>query len=160
MRKPILYMMCGIPGSGKSTWAKEHLTSAQYVSRDEIRYSMVKEDEEYFSQETQVFNAFAEEIAINLMSEKDVVADATHINFQSRFKTINKINKYFSDYDIIFVSIETGYNLTKERNALRKGRECVPEEVIKSMYLRFTSPGLYEFKNVKQVWTIKEGVKE
>ena len=97
MRKPILYMMCGIPGSGKSTWAKEYLASALYVSRDEIRYSMVKEDEEYFSKETEVFNTFIEKIAVNLMSEKDVVADATHINFQSRLKTIKGINKYFSN---------------------------------------------------------------
>ena len=44
----ILYILCGPSGSGKSTWAKtdERMKHCAYVSRDEIRYSLVKEEED------------------------------------------------------------------------------------------------------------------
>ena len=57
-----LYVICGVPGTGKSTFCKNHLTmfgdNVKYVSRDDIRFSIVKENEEYFSHETEVFNKF------------------------------------------------------------------------------------------------------
>ena len=48
-----VWLMCGIPASGKSTWAREHqeMFGGVIVSRDEIRFSIVKDDEEYFSHE-------------------------------------------------------------------------------------------------------------
>ena len=47
-----LWIMVGIPGSGKSYFAKNILMtddSWQYISRDEVRFSIIKDDEEYFS---------------------------------------------------------------------------------------------------------------
>ena len=52
---PTLYIMCGPSGCGKTTWAhnfikEQHETNdIRYVSRDEIRFSLIKEGEEYFS---------------------------------------------------------------------------------------------------------------
>ena len=47
------YIMCGIPGSGKSTFAKKiteiyekHNISIETVSRDEIRFSLIKPGED------------------------------------------------------------------------------------------------------------------
>ena len=39
--------MVGIPGSGKSTYAKKNFPDAWYISRDEIRFDLVAENEEY-----------------------------------------------------------------------------------------------------------------
>jgi hypothetical protein len=51
--------MCGIPGSGKSTYLKTRFIQPPVVvSRDEIRFKMVREDEEYFSHEKEVYNEF------------------------------------------------------------------------------------------------------
>ena len=47
-----LWLMCGAPGSGKSYFAKNILINDDhwfYVSRDEIRFRIIKNDEEYFS---------------------------------------------------------------------------------------------------------------
>ena len=64
-----LIMMVGAPGSGKSTFAKtmaEEYKNMVIVSRDEIRYSIVKEDEEYFSREDDVIAEYYYTIAKNL----------------------------------------------------------------------------------------------
>ena len=58
-----VYVMCGIPGSGKSTLAKqlaaEVKCSVNIVSRDQIRFSMISENEPYFSKEKEVFKEFS-----------------------------------------------------------------------------------------------------
>ena len=45
-----LYLMIGIPGSGKSTWARNRKDGI-IVSRDAIRCSFLKDGENYFSKE-------------------------------------------------------------------------------------------------------------
>ena len=45
-----IIMMCGIPGSGKSTYVENHRGEHDlHVSRDLIRFSMLGEKEEYFA---------------------------------------------------------------------------------------------------------------
>ena len=36
----MLYVMCGCPGSGKTTWCKKNLANAVYVSTDDMFLSM------------------------------------------------------------------------------------------------------------------------
>ena len=52
-----LIMFCGIPGSGKSTEAHRMAGSlatrgitVEYISRDELRFSMISNESEYFLQ--------------------------------------------------------------------------------------------------------------
>ena len=56
-----LYILIGVPGVGKSYFAKKKLMEGpgwKYISRDEIRYSLLKEGEDYFSHENEVFEKF------------------------------------------------------------------------------------------------------
>ena len=76
--------MCGAPGSGKTYWAKKALelksgeVPIKYFSRDEVRFEMVPEDEEYFSKEDAVFKEWIRRIQEALDSDEDcyVIADA------------------------------------------------------------------------------------
>ena len=82
---PILYILCGPSGCGKSTWANQFMNDhntddIRYVSRDEIRFSLVGEDEDYFAHEKEVFRKFSGTIAQTLVDGFDVIADATHLN--------------------------------------------------------------------------------
>ena len=104
----ILYMLCGPSGCGKTTWARKYTEDhanedIRYVSRDEIRFSMLKEGEDYFAHEKEVFKRFVDTIRLNLISGFDVIADATHLNAFSRRKLTQAIDMYFTDYQIIYV---------------------------------------------------------
>ena len=141
---PKLYILCGIPCSGKSTWAKGCLMDAIHISRDEIRFSILKDGEEYFSHETEVFKEFIYEIAQTLMHGYDVIADATHINHDSRSKLTRAIDQYFSDYQIVYVAFPIDVELSQERNILRTGIKQVPPVAIQTMFDRFSMPTLDE----------------
>ena len=132
---PRLFIMCGLPASGKSTFAQQFIKNndIRYVSRDEIRFSMIKKDEEYFSHEKEVFKKFAGTIAQTLIDGFDVIADATHLNRISRNKLIRAIDQYTTEYTITYIVLETSLETCMERNALREGRARVPNSVMKSM---------------------------
>ena len=141
-----LWIMCGAPASGKSWFAKNKLmkdSNWDYISRDEVRFSMVKDDEEYFSHETAVFNAFVGKITFALEYGNDnIIADATHLNWGSRRKLLQALVAYYpiETLDIIPVVIEAKLEDIFERNKLRDGRARVPEETIRRMYKNISDP--------------------
>lgn len=159
---PTLYMMVGAPGSGKSTWAKriiEQMKDCVYISRDAIRLSIVKDDEPYFSHETQVFNTFARECATWLGCGHDVIADATHNSINSRAKLINALAKYrvfINQYNIVFVVMRTSEEECIRRDNMRKGRAHVTAPVIKNFYKNSVYPTKKEVSNCIGVWEIYE----
>ena len=75
MSKKKLFVMCGNAGCGKSTWIQNNLHTFEgytsVVSRDEIRFSLVHEGEDYFSRETEVYAKFIEDIQFSLESVED-----------------------------------------------------------------------------------------
>lgn len=152
--KKTLWIMCGIPASGKSWVAKkmmERFPNGKYISRDEIRFQMVRENEDYFSHEKEVFNEFVFRISVALYSEKvtDVIADATHLNYASRIKLLEALIKYdvnLSDINIIPVIVKADMEDILVRNKNRVGRECVPEDVIRSMNRSWKHPNTDPFR--------------
>ncbi len=135
-----LILMMGVPGSGKTTYAKKIAGNNDiYISRDEIRFDLVKENEPYFSKEDEVLATFIRTINNALpLAERYVIADATHLNIGSRAKILKNLhNKPDSIYVIyVAVSLETAL----KRNAKREGRALVPETAIKNMYRSITLP--------------------
>ena len=140
-----LWMLCGIPGSGKSTWAQTHINKisddVKYVSRDIIRFSIVKEDEEYFSHENEVFKQFVEEIKDGLANHKDTIADATHLSKASRSKLLRNLGSSLKECKINIIAIRTPLEIALERNEERKGtRSYVPRGVIRRMKSQYEIP--------------------
>lgn len=136
-----LYIMSGCPCSGKTTMAKERFPNAKYVSRDEIRFSMVPEGDEYFSREDEVFEKFVKEINDGLRQSLDVVADATHLNTASRLKLLYSLDLDRSKTLVELICLRPPLEVCLERNETRKGtRSYVPINVIKKMYYSFSMP--------------------
>lgn len=153
--KPTLYILIGVPGSGKSTWANMFCKHLRYVSRDEIRFDLINENEDYFSHEKEVFSKFVGTITQTLVDGFSVVADATHINMASRRKLTYAIDNLFKDYNIVYVIFDTPYEICFARNNMREGRAHVPEEVLKNMYNSFRAPRDDEDSRVIGSITIK-----
>lgn len=145
-----IFVMVGIPASGKSTWAKSQVEEkgGKYVSRDKIRYGLVGDCEKdlYFSKETQVFRDFCQEILEGLEEGKDVYADATHINKASRAKLMNHIGATVGllEVEVVAVYVETSLETCLKRNEERDGFAKVPEDAMRSMYRFKSKPKLEE----------------
>ena len=135
-----LYLMSGIPGSGKSYWCKKNIPEeAVYVSRDEVRFSMLKDGEDYFSKEKEVFKEFIRQIDEGLAGGRTVCADATHLTKASRYKTwVNLKNK---PEQTMVILIKVPLEVALARNENRSGRAYVPENVIRDMFDSLTPPG-------------------
>jgi predicted kinase len=155
MARKILHIVCGVPGSGKSTWLREHVTENRnatpsiVVSRDEIRFEFLNEDDEYFSQETKVYREFIRQIkqAIDLWACTDIYVDATHLTRNSREKLLKSLGQeYLNKVDeVSALVIKTDLETCIARNENRKGtRAYVPVKVIEDMYGRMTNPSLEE----------------
>lgn len=159
---PKLYVLCGIPACGKTYFSAQLMQenkacNIHYISRDAIRFTLVKEEEEYFAHEKEVFNKFVVTIAAALAGGFDVIADATHLNYWSRKKLIDAIDEIITDYTICFVCFETPLDVCLERNAAREGRARVPDEVMYRMSKNYTLPTFSEFNDnrVTMIWHMK-----
>ena len=56
MKHKKVWLLSGIPGSGKTSWAKKRIEEhgGIHCSRDEIRFSVLEDDEDYFAHEDEV----------------------------------------------------------------------------------------------------------
>lgn len=146
MNKSKLYLLMGAPGSGKSTYLKNRFSQQHVVvSRDAIRFNMVREDEEYFSKEKEVFREYIEQIRIALKFNKEVFADATHLNENSRAKVLFALGKDLKDVEVNVIWVRVPLEVAITQNELRLGtRAYVPKSVIRRMYSQATMPSKEE----------------
>lgn len=139
-----LYLMCGVPGCGKSTFLKNKIknNNSVIISRDAIRFSIVKPDEEYFSHEDEVLEIFWNQINEALAANKTVYIDQTSLTPRARIWLLKHVTGY-EHANLIW--IDEDLETCLERNEMRKGtRAYVPREVIRRMFSQFIEPSLEE----------------
>ena len=140
--------MCGAPGSGKSTWLEEKVIKNIYakpatvVSRDKIRFALVKEDEQYFSKENEVWEKFITQIKEDLekWSVEEVYVDATHLNIASRSKLLRALGDSLKGVEVNAIWFDLPVETCLERNENRTGLAHVPSNKIEEMYINFQRP--------------------
>lgn len=125
-----IYMMVGIPGSGKSTWIREHIEPSWIVlSPDAIleqRYNYEWTPErasEAWAESYRHFGAL-------LLSGTTIVWDATFISPIIRAAILHTSKG--AGYRVVAVFFDTPVDVCVERNATR-AREPVPESTIRRM---------------------------
>lgn len=129
-----LFLLCGPAGCGKTTWVKNRLvneSNAAHISRDEVRFSIIKDKEEYFSHEKEVFSEFISRIKSALKAYDVVYVDATHLYVGGREKVLSKLS--LEGVEVVAVNFETTAATCIEQNKNRSGRAYVPDEVIERM---------------------------
>ena len=139
MRTHTLILGCGVPGSGKSTWfAKVPWENTKIVSRDTIRFKYLEQDPslKYFAKEDDVWKEYVNSIKSYLKDGYNVIADATHLNKQSRFKIINALSLDLKD--VVCINFHCSLEECLARNEKRKGTlGYVPELQLRRMYFRY-----------------------
>lgn len=157
-----LLLLCGIPGSGKSTWAKDFIANndAVLISRDAIRFSLLKEGEDYFSHEKEVTECFYNMVhkALETGMYDYVIADATHNTIRSRTDSLKGIAPHtIEGVEIIPVYFNVPVEVCKERNAQREGRARVPDGVIERMAKQRSKPDIHnEYFEYSDIWEVND----
>lgn len=135
---PNLIILAGVPGSGKSTWAKGLLAQGKYaiVSTDTIRrnrYGSLKAAHAADSN-PEIFAEFERQIEDCLAHDIDVVADATYLTADSR-----RIARDIADrtsartHLVLFTNVQQAVG----QNAARDEDTCVPEDVMQTMMTKY-----------------------
>lgn len=135
MTRPVLILLCGIPGSGKTTYAEKMKNSYTYhLSSDAIRKELYG-DENIQGNPSDIFTLMQDRAIMLLNNGFDVIYDATNITRKDRASIIAKCPKIAQiECHIIWAPIE----ICIERDAARK--RTVGKEVIDRMLKRFQAP--------------------
>ena len=150
---PKLYMLVGVPGSGKSTWVKN-----QDWAKDCVVISTDKYVEEWAEIVGKPYSEVFEEympIAVARMAGavnggrdagKDIIWDQTSTTITTRAKKLRMLPEYYA-IAVVF-RIPEPEELQK-RLASRPGK-VIPSEVLQSMIDRWEEPTLEE--GFKEIW--------
>ena len=137
-----VWIMVGLPGSGKSTYIKEELPkSVNIISQDYIRQELgIMKDDEHKAignseQEKEVTKICLERIDKEIEERHDFVIDNTNIKAGRVQNYYDKLKKAGANVKIVI--IDTPKDICKERR-----KEYIPEKVIDDMQL-----GLDKVKN-------------
>ena len=153
MTTPKLYMLIGVPGSGKSTWIsnQDWTNGIPVVSSDKfIDEHAAKEGKTY----NEVFKDYIK-IATHLMENQvlickannyDIIWDQTNTSAKSRKAKLDKLEGY--EKIAIFFSTPEKEELDK-RLAQRVGKH-IPENVMESMIANLEMPT--EEEGFKEIW--------
>ena len=134
-----MYIVIGIPGCGKSTYIQKHMQENEIVvSRDKIRFAMLKDTDDYFSKEKEVYNEFIKQIDAAIAAQVNVWVDQTSLNTAARNKLFSRLNK--KPDEIIGIYFNVPITIALQRNAQRTGRALVPEDAIHNMFLALEKP--------------------
>lgn len=141
MNRPTLWIMSGLPCSGKSTKAKEisERYDAIVLSSDALRQEMFNDvnDQEH---NQELFAELHKRIKDFLRLGYNVCYDACNISYKRRMAFLQEIK--IIPCEKICVLMATPYEECLKRNAERERK--VPEYVIERMYRNFDVPWYYE----------------
>lgn len=140
-----LYMMVGLPASGKSLMAKT--LDAVVRSSDDLRESLLKDIND-MSENDSIFTFLHSLVRSDLYCGGNVVYDATNLKARYRKEFLDTLNILPCKKVCIFMDTPT--NTCLARNSARKRR--VPTDVIERMAKYLEAPTLEE--GWDEIWTI------
>lgn len=152
MTIPKLYVLVGVPGSGKSTWVSNQkwAENCVYISSDKHIENYAAEQGKTYNE---VFKNYAT-TAVSLMLDdvvaarnegKDIIWDQTSVNIKSRKKKFTMLPDYYH----IAVVFPTPEPEEHARRLNRPGKH-IPKDVLQSMIDTFVMPT--EEEGFKEIW--------
>ena len=151
-----LIMLIGLPGAGKSTYAKSIMDSegrVQYCSSDKVREQLYG-DENIQGDTNKVFRVLHNKVKNLLDRGYDVIYDATNVTRKNRRSVIQEVKKYCTTIDAHIVWAP--YEGCLSRDAARK--RSVGPDVIRKFLYRWQSPNYDEgFDNIELIFNCDIG---
>ena len=140
-----LYITVGLPGSGKSTYAKEFIKDQQveYLSSDSLR-AVFGKDESDQSVTPKVFSHIKTKVDEYLRDNKNVLVDATSVNRKERSDYINTAKKYGSKVVAVVFKMDRNGLIARNKKRGDEGGRVVPDCVIDKMLNKFEAPDFNE----------------
>lgn len=153
MNKPRLYVLVGVPASGKSTWVKNQRWAAEcaYVSTDYHVDAYAATQGKTYSE---VFTEFMPQ-AIELMMQdvneaksksQDIIWDQTSTTVKTRRRKLNPLRDYYK----IAVVFKTPPQDELARRLNSRPGKIIPEQVMKQMIANLVEPTIDE--GFDEIW--------
>lgn len=141
---PTLYMLVGVPGSGKTTWIKNNKHDAVVLSTDDyIERSAEKQGKTYSEVFKDVIGFATDQMEKDLVqavqNKRDIIWDQTNLTAKSRKSKLSRIPK---EYKKVAVFFGVPSDL-RDRLASRPGK-VIPEPIIISMINQLQPPSKEE----------------
>jgi predicted kinase len=141
MNRPKCIILCGIPGSGKTTYAKKYIKKHEntiHLSSDKIREELWG-NESTQGDNNDVFSLMQKRAIEALNNGHNVIYDATNVTRKDRAYIISQCPKFVKiEAHVVWAPIETCINRDAERE------RTVGIEVIDRMLKRFQAPFIDE----------------
>jgi predicted kinase len=136
-------VLTGIPGAGKSTYAREHLVGCVRVSLDDLRVMMSGRDydPDYEPMVSEMARAGLDALLARANAWGfDVVFDATNVTRDWRRDAIARARRHGVEPYAVFIDVP--FEVAVERNAAR-GR-VVPDDVMRRFQNHLEPPSVEE----------------
>jgi predicted kinase len=136
--RPRIIVLVGLPGSGKSTWARQQ--GAAVISTDDIRF-LLSDDETNQTIHRKVFGTVRYLVRHRIELQRPITyIDATNLTRKDRRPYIKTGQLYDCMVEAIYFNVPI--EICKERNRAR--HRIVPDDVIELMAQRLLPPTIEE----------------
>jgi predicted kinase len=140
-----IYIAVGLPGSGKSTYAKNFIKGKdiEYLSSDELRAVFGKSEEDQ-TVTSLVFGHIKRKVDEFLKDGKNVLVDATSVNRKERADYITTAKKYGAKVVAFVFKMDRQGLIDRNKKRGQEGGRVVPDWVIDKMLAKFEEPSTNE----------------
>jgi predicted kinase len=140
-----IYIAVGLPGSGKSTYAKNFIKDKdiEYLSSDELRAVFGKSEEDQ-TVTPLVFGHIKRKVDEFLKDGKNVLVDATSVNRKERADYITTAKKYSAKVVVLVFKMDRQGLIDRNKKRGEQGGRVVPDWVIDKMLAKYEEPSTSE----------------
>jgi predicted kinase len=140
---PKLYMLIGVPASGKSTWLRNNMTSSGVIvsSDDHVERLAAMQGKTYNEAFKDVVGdatkAMMTDLSDAIAAQKDIYWDQTNTGKQARAKKLKQVP---NNYEKVAVSFPTPDDEEHQKRLASRPGKVIPDFVMKSMADNLQAP--------------------